>query len=123
MLYFYIYIGSLFSSQSKYIVDPLLRASMPDAKPVDSPIAPKVWLSLHDGQPLEDATLSIEVLWEPHSMSPSFVQIFPLLSTKFVSSCTSPSLFTDRLLTDLALSPSLYLSDTTFSSHQLPHLI
>lgn len=48
--------GSLFSSQSKYIVDLFKRASMLDAKPIDSPIAPKMPLpSLHD-EHLDDAT-------------------------------------------------------------------
>lgn len=48
--------GSLYLSQSKYVVDISQWASMLDAKPADTPIAPKVALSLHDGDPLADVT-------------------------------------------------------------------
>lgn len=48
--------GSVYLSQSKYVVDLSQWASMLDAKPADTPIAPKVALSFHDGDPLADVT-------------------------------------------------------------------
>lgn len=48
--------GSLFMSPSKEIVHLFKRDSMFDAKPIDTPIAPKVPLSSLHGEPLDDAT-------------------------------------------------------------------
>lgn len=48
--------GPFFLSQLTYVVDRLQHVSPLDAKPVETPIAPKVCLSLPDGNPLPDAT-------------------------------------------------------------------